>query len=83
MKLTIVKPLTIVMALLALPMSTFAASSAPSWLQETMFASGKINTVVMVVSVVLIGIAIWMFALDRRLGKLERRAKDQTNAGRD
>lgn len=83
MKLTIVKSLTIVMALLALPMSTFAASSEPSWLQETMFASGKINTVVMVVSVVLIGIAIWMFALDRRLGKLERRAKDRTNAGRD
>jgi hypothetical protein len=28
---------------------------------------------VMVVSVVLIGIAIWMFAMDRRIGRLEKR----------
>lgn len=60
------------MALTALPVSTFAASGAPGWLQETMFASGKINSVVMVVAVVLLGIAVWMFALDRRLGKMER-----------
>jgi hypothetical protein len=26
-----------------------------------------------VVSVVLIGIAIWMFAMDRRIGRLEKR----------
>lgn len=77
MKLTIVKPLMAVMALLAWPVSTFAASEAPGWLQERMFASGKINTVVMVVGAVLIGIAIWMFALDRRIGKLERNAKDK------
>ncbi len=71
----IIKSLMGIMALLALPMSTFAASETPGWLQERMFASGKINTVVMVVGVVLIGIAIWMFALDRRIGKLEKNAK--------
>jgi cytochrome bd-type quinol oxidase subunit 2 len=72
MKPTMVKALTFVMALLLLPVSTFAASEAPGWLEEKMFASGKINTVVMVVSVVLIGIAIWMFAMDRRIGRLEK-----------
>ncbi len=61
-----------VMAAMALSVSTFAASETPAWLEEKMFASGKINTVVMVVGVVLIGIAIWMFALDRRIGKLEK-----------
>ncbi|MBK6893864.1 MAG: hypothetical protein IPH00_12215 [Flavobacteriales bacterium] len=69
-----------VMALLLLPVSTFAASEAPGWLEETMFASGKINTVVMVVSVVLIGLAIWMFNMDLKISKLEkgiRRSGDQ------
>lgn len=75
MKLTIVKPRAAFMALTALPVSTFAASGAPGWLQETMFASGKINSVVIAVAVVLLGIAAWMFALDRRLGKLERQVK--------
>ena len=64
-----------VLTLLLVPMSTFAASEAPGWLEETMFASGKINTVVMVVSVVLIGLAIWMFTLDRKIGKLEKGIK--------
>ena len=70
-----VKVLTFVMALLLLPVSTFAASEAPGWLEEKMFASGKINTVVMVVSVVLIGLAIWMFNMDRKIGKLEKGIK--------
>ena len=73
--------LTAVMSLLLMPVSTFAATEAPGWLEETMFASGKINTVVMVVSVVFIGLAIWMFNMDRKIGKLEkgiRKSDDQT-----
>lgn len=60
------------MSLLLLPMSTFAASEAPGWLEETMFASGKINTVVAVVSLMFIGLAIWMFNMDRKISKLEK-----------
>lgn len=75
MKPTIVKLLIAVMALLALPASTFATNEAPAWLQDSMYASGKIVTVVIVVSAVLIGIALWMFALDRRIGKLEKEMK--------
>lgn len=71
----IIKSLMAAMLLVALPMSTFAQSGTPDWLQERMFASGKINTVVMVVGVVLIGIASWLFALDRRIGKLEKRER--------
>lgn len=73
----IVNRLTGLMAMMALSMSTFAASGAPGWLQERMYASGKINTVVMVVGVVLIGIAVWMFALDRRLARMERKVKSE------
>lgn len=75
MKQMIVKAGMTVITLLAFTVSTFAASETPGWLQERMFASGKINTVVMVVGAVLIGIAIWMFTLDRRIGKLERKEK--------
>lgn len=69
---TIVKRLMPLMAAL-LPLSTFAQQQAPSWMVDTMYGSGKIITVVLVVSVVLIGIATWMTLLDRRLRRLEKR----------
>lgn len=71
MKRTIANAALLVLAA-TLPARTFAETSAPNWLVDTMYGSGKINTVVAVVSVVLIGLGAWMFALDRRLGKLER-----------
>lgn len=71
MKRTIANAALLVLAA-ALPARTFAETSAPNWLVDTMYGSGKINTVVVVVSVVLIGLGAWMFTLDRRLGKLER-----------
>ena len=78
-----VKALMLIMSMILLPVSTFAASEAPGWLKETMFASGKINTVVIVVSVVLIGLAIWMFNMDRKIGKLEKKIgrPDDRNIG--
>lgn len=78
MKRTIVNAVLLTAAALA-PARTFAGSTAPDWLVDTMYGSGKINTVVIVVGVVLIGIAAWMFRLDRRIGKLERntRSDDQ------
>lgn len=78
MKRSIVNAALLLGAALA-PASTFAEAGAPGWLVDTMYRSGKINTVVIVMSVVLVGIAAWMFALDRRIGKLERtqRSDDQ------
>lgn len=72
---TKVTSLLILVILLALPASSFAQETAPPWLEETMFASGKINTVLIVVSVVLLGLGGWMFAMDMKLRNLERRLK--------
>ena len=61
--------------LAALPGYSFATSTAPGWLEETMYASGKINTVVAVVAAVLIGLAVWMFLMDRNVRRMEDRMK--------
>jgi type IV secretory pathway VirB2 component (pilin) len=56
--------------------ATFAQPSQQGdWLVETMYRSGKINTVVAVVAVVLAGLATWMFLMDQRLRRLEREQK--------
>ena len=55
--------------------STFAQGAAPGWLEETMFRSGKINVVVAVVTVILAGLAVWMFMMDRRVKRMEERTK--------
>lgn len=55
-----------------LAVGTFAQQPAPAWLEETMYGSGKINTVVAVVAVLLIGLAIWLFSMDRRIRKMEQ-----------
>ncbi len=53
--------------------STFAQETAPDWMVDTLYGSGKINTVVAVVTVILLGLAIWMFTTDRKLRRLEKR----------
>ncbi|MCB0790292.1 MAG: hypothetical protein H6595_04070 [Flavobacteriales bacterium] len=69
---------TAVAALLAV--RTFASSAAPDWLEETFYRSGKINTVIAVVTVVLLGLAFWMFRSDRRLARLEKRMNERHKA---
>ncbi|MEO8067126.1 MAG: CcmD family protein [Flavobacteriales bacterium] len=59
----------------ALPAGSFAQEAAPAWVEETMFSSGKMTTVVIVVTAVLVGLGVWMFAMDMKLRKLERRLK--------
>jgi len=72
---TKVTSLSIIILLLALPSGSFAQETAPAWLEETMFASGKMNTVVAVVTVVLLGLCAWMFAMDMKLRRMEKRMK--------
>jgi CcmD family protein len=55
--------------------STFAQSGAPGWLEEQLYSSGKINTVVAVVAVILLGIGLWLFRMDRRIKDMEGRIK--------
>ena len=54
---------------------TFAQQPAPDWLEETMYHSGKINTVIAVVAVPLIGLAAWLFSMDRRIKWMEQDLK--------
>ncbi len=51
------------------------AQSGTGWLENTMFASGKINVVVTVVAAVFVLIVIYLISIDRKLKKLED--KDQ------
>lgn len=52
--------------------ATFAQQGQESWLVETMYKSGKINTVVAVVAVLITGLATWMFVMDRKVSRLEK-----------
>ena len=55
--------------LLLLSVDTFAQSG----MEEYFYASGKIKVVVAVAAVLLIGIVVYLVALDRRLKKLEKK----------
>jgi hypothetical protein len=57
--------------------STFAQSDPNGLFEETMFRSGKINVVVAVVSVILLGLATWLFMMDRRVKKMEERMRSE------
>ncbi|MCB9169095.1 MAG: hypothetical protein H6594_01950 [Flavobacteriales bacterium] len=61
-----------------LSVRTFASSAAPDWVEETFYRSGKINAVIAVVTVVLLGLALWMFRSDRRLARLEKRMNERS-----
>ena len=51
-----------------------AQSAAPSWLENTLYGSGKINVVVGVVAIIILGIGIWLWRMDRRISNLERKS---------
>lgn len=60
-----------------LVLTTFVANAqnaAPTWLESTLYGSGKINVVVGVVAVIILGIGIWLWRMDRRITKLERKS---------
>ncbi|MBV6405002.1 MAG: hypothetical protein IT228_05750 [Flavobacteriales bacterium] len=68
--------LTLLFVAVLAPLGTFAAVEAPSWLADTLYASGRMYAVIAVVAVVLLGLAAWMAAFDRRLSRLERHHRD-------
>lgn len=51
-----------------------AQNAAPSWLESALYGSGKINVVVGVVAVIILGIGIWLWRMDRRITNLERKS---------
>jgi CcmD family protein len=54
------------------------AQTGDSWLENTMFASGKINVVVAVVAAVFVLITIYMISIDRKLKKIEESEKRES-----
>ena len=46
--------------------------SAQSTLDETMHSSGKINVVIAVIAIILLGFFIYLFLIDRKVGRLEK-----------
>lgn len=68
------KPLVLVLCMFA--SLAVSAAEPQSWLVESMYSSGKINTVVAVVAVLVAGLATWMFLMDRKLQRLEKEVRD-------
>lgn len=68
---TINRTLTLIILSLA-SAATFAQPGQENWLVDTMYKSGKINTVVAVVSVLIAGLATWMFMMDRKVRRMEK-----------
>lgn len=63
------------LALLLFTLHANAQNAAPSWLEESLYGNGKINTVVIVVSIIFLGIGLWMFSMDRKLSRMEKKLK--------
>lgn len=55
-----------------LGLGTAMAQGAPNWLEDSLHGSGKINTVIAVVAVIILGIGLWLAAQDRRIGRMEK-----------
>jgi len=54
---------------------TAMAQGAPSWLEDSLYGNGKINAVVAVVAVIILGIGLWMWTQDRRITRMEEKMK--------
>ena len=50
----------------------FAQANQPVEMADEMRSSGKIYVVVAIIAVIFIGLAIYLFSIDRRLKKIER-----------
>ena len=54
-------------------LNSMAQDAAPSWLEQSLHGSGKINTVVAVVAIIILGLGLWMWRMDRRIKAMEAR----------
>lgn len=52
-----------------------AQNAAPNWLESTLYGGGKINAVVAVVAVIILGIGVWMWRMDKRIMNIEKTKK--------
>ncbi len=66
------KTITTIFLLLVTTLQSFAQNQSPEAAPEGLYASGKIYVVVVCAAVILIGLLVFLFSIDRRLKKLEK-----------
>lgn len=66
------KKLTLLLMLVFSFVSVFAQQNQPVEMADVLRSSGKIYVVVATIVIVFIGLAIYMFSIDRRLKKIEK-----------
>jgi CcmD family protein len=58
--------------LLASFITAFGQQSAPVEMADEMRSSGKIYVVIATITIIFVGLAIYLFSIDRRLKKIEK-----------
>jgi len=58
--------------LLAAGIPAFAQQNQPVEMADVMRSSGKIYVVIVTIVIIFVGLAIYLFAIDRRLKKIEK-----------
>ena len=66
------KKLLILLCLTLSGFTVFAQSSNPTEMADKMRSSGMIYVVIATISIIFTGLAIYLFAMDRRLKKIEK-----------
>lgn len=66
------KKLSFLLLFLLLSTAVFAQQSTDVEMADALRSSGKIYVVITTIAIVFIGLAIYLFSIDRRLKKLEK-----------
>ncbi|MBV8391423.1 MAG: CcmD family protein [Mucilaginibacter sp.] len=66
------KKLFILLCVILFNITAFAQQSSNVEMADTLRSSGKIYVVIGVICIVFIGLAIYLFSIDRRLKKIEK-----------
>ena len=65
------KKITFLLLLLLSYTGVFAQSGAVVTMDETLQSNGKIYVVVAIIAIIFVGLALYLFSIDRRLKKIE------------
>ena len=66
------KKLLVLIVLILSCITVFAQTSAQPEMADVMRSSGKIYVVIATIGIIFIGLAIYLFTIDRRLKKIEK-----------
>lgn len=73
----LLKKIALSLVMLIISASAFAQDNAPVEMATGLYQSGKIYVVVIVMSIIFIGIAIYLVMLDRKISKLEKEIQNK------